>query len=170
MKKGPLVVDRAYRGWNPTQLCADYVINHEIRIPNKDFMENIRPFFLFLSWWICQIYFRVCFRHVADRFDPRGFYPWENPADMVKFWCFFLFVGWKDINWFKAICLAEPCGTQFAMLCTFDFQPFFRGVWFVSGGFKKSIEVRIPSTCSAPLKQSVISDSRMEKGMQAPAS
>ena len=27
------LLKRVYRGWNPTQLCGEYVINHEIRIP-----------------------------------------------------------------------------------------------------------------------------------------
>ena len=32
-KKGPLVVWGIFRGWNPTQLCGDYFINHELWIP-----------------------------------------------------------------------------------------------------------------------------------------
>ena len=41
-----------FEGWNPTQLCRDYFISHEIRIPslnNQESMESILGFFSFLK-------------------------------------------------------------------------------------------------------------------------
>ena len=49
-KKGPWLEQGDLLGMIPTQLKGDYVINHEIKIPeslsnNQDSMESIRPFF-----------------------------------------------------------------------------------------------------------------------------
>ena len=48
-----------YRGWNPTQLCGDYFINHDIRIPflnNQMFNPKIDPpnpcFLICIFYWV----------------------------------------------------------------------------------------------------------------------
>ena len=47
MKKGLLVVCWVYRGWNTSQLCRDYFINHDIRIPS---LNNQYPGVPNTSW------------------------------------------------------------------------------------------------------------------------
>ena len=85
--------------WNPTQLCRDYFISHEIRIPslnNQDSMESILGFFSFLKCLGVKsvgVYLNSHARRATSKFVA-----WEGtkycsslPKNNIASWC-----KWKE--------------------------------------------------------------------------
>ena len=141
---------RVHTGWNPTQLCGDYFIIHEIRIPTKQPAKWLVGFYK--GWNSTQLYdiyrllinhyFRILTKQPAfngERYGTPWNITWETSRRPAKGWNWTPDTDaaagtfWK--RQFGGLFLGTWRVIQLTVVSGFGSLPFFLKPW--NGQFKK---------------------------------